>query len=344
MQHGLTRRNLGRVALGALATPAILRAAHADAPLKLRCSLDTAPSHPRNQGVADYLKKVEAASGGKITTELFASGQLFADLNVSKALLQGQVEMAVPGAWVLTGIVPDCDMVQLPYFYGQSSDVTHKATDGKPGQFVAKQLEAKLRTHIIGPWIDLGYQNWYATKTPLTSEDSFKGLKIRSPGGAAISWRIRFMGGIPNTTAWPNVPLALSQGTFDALVSTDESLNSAKLWESGVRSSYADHQFMGQYIPMIANGFWSKLSAGQQKMMTDLWAENIVTYRSNSAASQANARKSLAANGVKFTDPSAEVLADTRKRMIAKQDGMIKEAKLSPEVVKLVQEAIGSAA
>lgn len=344
MSHDLTRRVFGRAALGALAAPAILRSARADAPLRLRCSLYTAPSHPRNQGVADYLKKVEAASGGKISTELFASGQLFADLNVSKALLQGQVEMAVPGAWVLTGIVPDCDMVQLPYFYGQPADVTHKATDGKPGQFVGQQLESKLRTHLLGPWMDLGYQNWYSTKVPLTSVESFKGLKIRSPGGAAISWRIKFMGGIPNTTAWPNVPLALSQGTFDALVSTDESVNSAKLWEAGVRSSYADHQFMGQYIPLIANGFWTKLSADQQKMMTDLWAANIGTYRSNAFASQANGRKALEANGVTFTDPSAAVLADTRKRMIADQDSMIRDAKLSPEVVKLVQEAIGASA
>ncbi len=174
--------------------------------------------------------------------------------------------------------------------------------------------------------------------------ESFKGLKIRSPGGAAISWRIKFMGGIANTTAWPNVPLALSQGTFDALVSTDESVNSAKLWDSGVRSSYADHQFMGQYIPLIADGFWTKLSPDQQKMMTDIWAANIATYRANAAASQTNARKTLEANGVKFTDPSAATLAGTRKRMIADQDSMIREAKLSPEVVKMVQEAIGASA
>ena len=344
MSHGPTRRAVARAALGALAAPAILRAARADAPLKLRCSLDTAPSHPRNQGVADFLKKVEAASGGKIATELFQSGQLFADLNVSKALLQGQVEMAVPGAWVLTGIVSDCDMVQLPYFYGQPAEVTHKATDGKPGQFVDRQLESKLRTHVLGPWMDLGYQNWYATKPQLASAESLKGLKIRSPGGAAISWRIKFFGGIPNTTAWPNVPLALSQGTFDALVSTDESVNSAKLWEAGVRSSYADHQFMGQYIPMVANSFWARLSAEQKKMMTDLWAENIGAYRANAFASQANARKTMEANGVKFTDAPASVLADARKRMIADQASLIREAKLSPEIVKLVQEAIGAAA
>ncbi len=144
-------------ATATFAAPAVLRAAE---PLKLRCSLDTAPSHPRNVAIVDYLGKLEKASGGKITTELFQSGQLFPDLQVSKALLQGQVEMAAPGAWVLTGLVPDADMVQLPFFYGQPIEVTHKATDGKPGEHVNQQVAAKLKTHILGPWIDLGYNNW----------------------------------------------------------------------------------------------------------------------------------------------------------------------------------------
>ncbi len=323
-----------------LAAPSILRAAE---PLKLRCSLDTAPSHPRNVAMVDYMAKLEKASNGEIKGEVFHSGQLFADLNVSKALLQGQVEMAAPGAWVLTGLVPDCDMVQLPYFYGVPSEVTHKATDGKPGAKINSELEAKLNTHVLGPWIDLGYQNWYSTKVPLDKFSALKGLKIRSPGGAAISWRIKFAGGIANTTAWPNVPLALSQGTFDAFVSTDESCNSAKLWEAGVKYSYADHQFMGQYIPQIAKSFWSKLSDKQQKLMTDLWAENIAGYRKGAADSQSKARGILEQNGVKFHDPSADDLATTRKGMIGDIASLIKDAKLSSEIVNLVKESVGSA-
>jgi TRAP-type C4-dicarboxylate transport system substrate-binding protein len=337
----MSRRFSRRVFFGAaatLASPAILRAA---APMKIRCSLDTAPSHPRNQAIVDYFEKLTKASNGEITGEVFHSGQLFADLNVSKALLQGQVEMAAPGAWVLTGLVPDCDMVQLPYFYGQSSETTHKATDGKPGAYVGQQVSTKLKTHMLGPWIDLGYQNWYSTKTPLNHFSDLKGLKIRSPGGAGISWRIKFAGGIANTTAWPNVPLALSQGTFDAFVSTDESCNSAKLWEAGVKYSYADHQFMGQYLPQIGNATWAKLSPAQQKLMTDLWAEHIDGYRRNAAASQLNGRKAMEQNGVKFTDPSADELAATRKAMMGDIDALIKDAKLSPDVVKLVKDAIG---
>lgn len=338
MSRRFSRRVFFGAATATLVSPAILRAAE---PMKIRCSLDTAPSHPRNQAIVDYFEKLTKASNGAIVGEVFHSGQLFADLNVSKALLQGQVEMAAPGAWVLTGLVPDCDMVQLPYFYGQTAEATHKATDGKPGAHVGQQVSAKLKTHILGPWIDLGYQNWYSTKTPLNHFADLKGLKIRSPGGAGISWRIKFAGGIANTTAWPNVPLALSQGTFDAFVSTDESCNSAKLWEAGVKYSYADHQFMGQYIPQIGNATWAKLAPAQQKLMTDLWAEHISGYRKNAAASQLNGRKVMEQNGVKFTDPAADELAATRKAMLGDVDALIKDAKLTPEIVKLVKEALG---
>ncbi len=212
---------------------------------------------------------------------MFHSGQLYADLNVAKALLQGQVDMAAPGNWTQTGIVPDCDFCQLPVFYGQPIETTEKASDGKPGALVVKQLEGKLRVKVLGPWIDLGFQNWYTTKKALNTADDIKGLKIRSRGGAGISWRINFFGGIPNTTAWPNVPLALSQGTFDGFVSTNESCSSAKLWEAGVKYSYQDHQYVGQYVPMLSETFWAKLSPDLQKIMTDLWAANIATYRAN---------------------------------------------------------------
>src|ERR1700753_4264435 len=69
MTTRLTRRDFGLASLAAVATPALIRSARADEPLRLRCSLDTAPSHLRNVSMKDYLGKVEAASHGKIKTE-----------------------------------------------------------------------------------------------------------------------------------------------------------------------------------------------------------------------------------------------------------------------------------
>src|SRR5580704_3309933 len=126
---------VGRGAVATLASFAILRHARGEAPIELRCSLDTAPSHPRNVAFRDFLGKVEAASGGQIKTKLFESGALFPDLKVVTALVQGQVEMCCPGTWTITGFVADADFSQLPLFYGQPVDKIHKAVGGAGGQF-----------------------------------------------------------------------------------------------------------------------------------------------------------------------------------------------------------------
>src|SRR5690348_13834805 len=163
MQRGISRRALGQASVAALGSFAILRHARGEAPVELRCSLDTAPSHPRNVAFHDYLGKLEAASGGQIKTKLFESGSLFPDLQVTKALVQGQVEMACPGTWTITGLVPDADFSQLPALYGRPIDMVHKAADGAGGKMVNGEITSKLKVEILGPWFDLGYNNWFAT-------------------------------------------------------------------------------------------------------------------------------------------------------------------------------------
>ena len=343
MQQGMSRRALGRLAMAGgavLAAPGLIRA-RADEPLTLRCSLDTAPSHLRNVSVADYLKKLEAASGGKIKTELFNSGQLFADLNIAKALIQGQVEMACPGLWTQTGFVPDADFCQLPILYGRTLDETNKAFDGSAGAKVNAEIAKKLRARVLGKWLDLGYQSWYTTNRPIHTLADLKGLKIRSPGGAGITWRIRFVDAIPNTTAWPNVPLALSQGTFDGLVSTNMSCASAQLWEAGIKHAFEDRQFIGAYVPLVSDTFWNKLTPDLQKMMSDLWEQNIGAYRASTAKGQVDGRKVMETHGVEFVQATPEETAASRKAMLPHQDEMAKEIKVSPEMVKLVMQDLG---
>ena len=173
-----------RIVLGsALAIP-FIRTARAE-PIKLRVSLDTTPSHGRTIAIADFLKKLEAASQGEIAPRLFDSGQLFPDRDVIKALVLGQVEMAVPGTWLVSAYVPEADLGQLPVFYGQPIETTHRAIDGIPGDMVNEQVAKKLRVKIPGRWIDLGFTNWYSSRKPLETLADLKALKIRNSGGFA---------------------------------------------------------------------------------------------------------------------------------------------------------------
>jgi TRAP-type C4-dicarboxylate transport system substrate-binding protein len=337
MHRRLSRRTFVASAIAAVATPSVHTAATAaDQPLILRCSLETPPSHARNVVIKDYLKKIETAADGRIKTQLFESGQLFPDLQAGKALLQGQIEMAVPGSWSLTGIVPDADFLQLPILYGRAIDTLHRAIDGKSGQLLARLIEAQLRSHVVGSWLDLGFFNWFSTSKPLNSYGDLKGLKIRNSGGAGQAWRTQFMGAIPNTTPLPNVPLALSQGTFDGLITSFETVASGQFWESGIRHAFEDHQFLGAYIPVVSLAFWQKLPADLQQAFTDLWRENISTYRADMAAAQSRAREQVRAHGISIAEPSPDELEATRRVMTIHQNEVAKLSKISPEMIATI--------
>src|SRR5712671_3950088 len=340
MGSSLSRRRFIASAIATVAAPAVRTGAAAYAPLLLRCSLETPPSHTRNAIIRDYLRKIESAAGGQINTLLFESGQLFPDLQVGKALLQGQVEMAAPGSWSLTGFVPDADFIQLPVLYGRSIEMVHRAVDGKPGQLLAKQIEQQLNSHVIGPWLDLGFFNWYSTSKPLNSYGDLRGLKIRNSGGAGQAWRTQFIGAIPNTTPLPNVPLALSQGTFDGLITTHETVASGQFWESGIRHALEDHQFIGEYVPIVSLAFWQKLPSDLRQAFTDLWRENVPVYRAAMAAAQSRARELVQAHGIKIVVPSPGALAATRRGMMIHQEQAAKLSKISSEMVSAVLDEI----
>jgi TRAP-type C4-dicarboxylate transport system substrate-binding protein len=337
MVSSMSRRAFMGSAAAIVAAPAVCtRAAAAEEPLLVRCSLETVPSHARNAAIRDYLARIETSARGKIRTQLYESGQLFPDLQVGKALLQGQIEMAVPGSWSLTGIVPDADFLQLPILYGRSIELVHRAVDGRPGQLLAQQIEQKLSSHVIGPSLDLGFFNWYSTSKPLNSYADLKGLKIRNNGGAGQAWRTQLMGAIPNTTPLPNVALGLSQGTFDGLITTNETIASGQFWESGIRHSLEDHQFLGEYIPIVSLAFWRKLSPDLQQVFTDVWGENIANYRANMAAAQFRARELVQARGIKIVVPSAGEIEAKRLEMMADQERVAKLSKISSEMVSAV--------
>jgi C4-dicarboxylate-binding protein DctP len=263
---------------------------------------------------------------------LFDSAQLFTDLTVVRALLQGQVEMSMPGTWGLAGFVPSVDVTQLPVMYSQPVATAHRVIDGRAGQMVNGEIEAKLHLKVLGRWLDLGFENWYGTGKKLTSLADLKGMKIRNSGGVGKAWRTSFFGAIPNTTPWPSVALALSQGTFDGMITTHETVRSSSMWEAGVHHALEDSQTFNGYVPLIAIGFWNGLTPAQQALLTDVWESNLASYRTQMAASQQAARAALVAHGVTITVPDESEIAAVRERMLAQQDGLVKQWRIAPEI------------
>jgi C4-dicarboxylate-binding protein DctP len=302
---------------------------------KMRITLDTNPTHVRNKTIALFVDELNRRAEGKLEIEVYPSAQLFRDRDVAKALRQGSVEMAAPGTWQLDGLEPTTAISSLPVFYGLSEEVTLRLMDGKLGQAINKHVEERLRVKVIGPWINLGFSHFYSVAKPLQKHEDLAGLKIRVSGGTANSERMLKLGGTPTVIPWPDVPLALSSATVDAIQSTHESVASAKLWESGLKYAFEDRQWFGQYVPMISQAFWSKLAPDTQKAVLESWAAVIGEGRKLAAKAQLDARAEMERHGMTIVTASDEALRQWREKLMTVQDNIVRTMKIDPDLVQL---------
>lgn len=327
---------------GIIGSAAALAARPAHATEQMRIALDTNPTHVRNRNAEAFAVRVRAEIP-RLAPQVFPSAQLFRDRDVPRALRQGGVEMGIAGWWNLDGIAPDAALPSLPMFYGLDPALLHRILDGAAGQQINRKLEERLRVKVLGRWFDLGAQHFYSTGKALNSFADLEGLRIRHPGGSANAARIRTLGANPVLVPWPDVPLALSQRTVDGLVTTHESANTAKLWDAGVRYSFEDFQTFNQYIPMVSQVLWNKLTPAERTTLTRIWEETVDTERAEAAEAQRAARAILLQNNITIVTATPEAATAARGRLMATQDQVVSEIGMDRELVATVLREIRAA-
>ncbi|MEY3605246.1 MAG: hypothetical protein RIQ49_2278 [Pseudomonadota bacterium] len=336
----MKRRSVLTVALGLLlatgASPALAQE-------KLRIALDTNPVHVRNKGVEVFVAELKKRTGNRFAIEVYPSGQLFRDRDVPRALRQDALEMGVPGTWQLDSAEPNAALQTLPMFYGLERDVVYKVMDGKAGDFLNKRFEERLKVKIPGKWMDLGHQHYYSINKPINSYNDLKGIKIRYPGGTANAARATAMGGVALLVPWPDVPLAMSQGVMDAMMTTFESVRSSKLMDSGLKHAFRDKQYFGQYVPMIRESFWKKQPKDVQDAIIESWNIAVAWQRDAAGEAQKSAEDDLKKAGLKVVAPADGDIANMRKSLMQGQAELVEKMKMDKDVVEQVMKALRDA-
>ena len=93
-----------------------------------------------------------------------------------------------------------------------------------------------------------------------------------------------------------------------------------------------DHQSFNFYVPLVGGAFWQSLSAEHQALLTDVWDSSLAGYRANMAAAQLTAREKLVAHGMVITVPDAAQTDAARTRMLAEQDGLVAQWRITPAI------------
>lgn len=328
--------------LAAAAAFALLAAPASQADeIPFRITLNTGPNHVRNIALQDFVTKLAERTQGKLDVQVFPSGQLFKGPDVPKALAQGGVEMGVPIILYISSVVPNAGLLDLPMFFGRDVDEIHKVMDGAVGDELNAEIEKTLGVKIIGKNLDLGFSSVFTTDVPATSLASLKGLKLRVPGSPAAGIRYDTMGVDSVSISFADVPIALAQKSIDGLMTTHETIRSAKLWESGLKYGLDTQDAFLQYVPMIGNPTWEKLGPELQQIVIDTWADTVDGARALAAKRQAEARAENIANGIATVQASAEELAAFRTTLMARQDEIVKAVRMDPDFVARAAAALG---
>jgi TRAP-type C4-dicarboxylate transport system substrate-binding protein len=311
----------------------VLVATPASAQEKLRIALDTNPVHVRNKGVEIFVEELKKRTGNRFAIEVYPSGQLFRDRDVPRALRQDALEMAVPGTWQLDSAEPNAALQSLPMFYGIDEATVHKVMDGKLGQYLNKKFEERMLVKVLGKWMDLGSQNTFSVKKEIKNYNDLKGMKIRYPGGTANAKRISAFGAIPLLVPWPDVPLAMSQGVMDGLLTTFESSVSSKLMDSGLKFGFEDKNLFGQYVPMMRANFFNKQPKEVQQAILESWDIAATQERKDASAAQIKAKETLIKAGLVVVVPTPAEVLGARRELMKIQPELVKNIKMDQDVV-----------
>lgn len=321
---------LGSGALWARAAPEYL----------IRISTENTSEHVQTEAVERFARQLEHASQGRIEVRFHHSAKLFRDRDVIAALLKGKVEMAVPGMWQLDRYVPDVGLYMLPLFYGRSAQENYRLRDAEVGAVVSQRIRADLGVEIPGRWLDLGYANLYFTDRQIREHEDLVGMRIRIPGGVANRARLEAFGAMPLLVAWPDLPNALEHDQVRGVLTTHETVRSARLWRNGIRSSFENRAYFAQYVPVINVRFWERLPPDLQQLVRNTWEQIVDGQRDAAARAQQEARNVLLTKGIEMIVPDADELAQWRQVARQRQDAMVREMGVDPELVEQAEKAM----
>lgn len=333
----IDHRSLIKCAAIATALPFLGLAGDALAAQKLVITLDTPATHVRNVWVGKFAKALTERSNGALVVEIFDSGQLYSSRDESKAVARGDVGMAIISTGALSSVESSLSALDLPVFGGRRQDEMNAIVDGPLGKALAGKVEKKLKVVVPGGWYVLGEINSYSTKKPLKSYEDFKGMQVRTPGGAAYVARFQEWGATPLSMPFTDVPLALQQGTVDAIASSNASIVSAKLQETGLAHAFLNRVSIGYYMPIVSQSYWNSLAPAQQTLFAETWGEFVVGQRAAAAEQQQTARATLEAGGMTFVEPSEVETAANRERMMGLQDRLIPELGIPTDIAELLK-------
>lgn len=233
--------------------------------VKMRISGNNPDGTPATEGYKYFSSKLKELTNGGIALDVFPSGQLGAEREVTEQVKAGALEFAHVSAGFLGAFVTSIDVFNVPYLF-RSHDHYWNVMTGPIGEGMRGDVEKWGARLSI--WVDGGSRSFYNNTRPITKPDDLKGLKIRVMGSPVMIKTMQFLGASPTTTAYAEVYNALQTRVIDGAENSPNSVASMKHNEVAKFFSLNEHMKIPDIV-LMSNTAWNKLdNAGKEAVKT----------------------------------------------------------------------------
>ena len=291
----------------------------------MRISTENTESHIQTDTLLSFVERLRERTQGKLNVEYYHSAQLYRDQEVIRALAMNRIEMAVPGTWIISDQIPEINYFLFPLFFGEPKAKTYSFLKSPAGKKLLQLTEYKLDCVIPGDFLDLGHAHIFTTDNQIVSFSDFENLTIRVAGGILNKERVEALGAGGVIISWPDLPHYLETGMVDGILTSFETVKSARLWEYGIRYAFMDYEYFPQYIPLISRTFWDGLSPELQEDIVYVWNEVAMEHQIKAEKAQESARAEAEAHGIVITEPGRDELMRIRSLLREYQNEYIAE-------------------
>ncbi|MGI8894589.1 MAG: TRAP transporter substrate-binding protein [Casimicrobiaceae bacterium] len=254
--------------------------------------------YPTVEAIQRMGKKLEAATNGRISIQMFPSMQLGGEKEMIEQAQVGALQIARISVGPMGPIVDDLNVFNMPFIFRDEAHM-RKVIDGPIGQDLLDRISAAPTSRLIVlGWMDAGTRNVYSNK-PVTKPADLKGMKIRMMGNPIFVETMNAMGGNGVAMGFNELFSALQTGVVDGAENNPPTLLAQNHYTVSKVYSLTCHLITPE-IFVFSKRTWDTLSKADQDLVRKLSREAQVEQRELWDTMVLDAEVKLKAAGVQF--------------------------------------------
>jgi len=237
-----------------------------DKVVQLKLGHYSAETHAMHLASVMLAENVAARSNGTIKIEIFPNSKLGSSQEMVEQTILGAIDFVLPTEPALAKWSPKVNLITGPFAFKDYAAVDKFFAGDDFVQWIKPDLD-KSGLQYIARW-EYGFRTYTNSKRPIAKPEDFKGLKIRTPPDFVNQETVKALGGIVQTIAFAELPMALKQGVVDGQENPIATIYAGKMWETQKYLSILNYTYVATHLVMNKASF-NKLSANQKQILIE---------------------------------------------------------------------------